>query len=55
MIKKLFPHPLLTAMLTVVWLFLAQSVSLNSILFGLFLGIVIAFGTAPFWPNRPTL
>lgn len=55
MITRLFPHPLLTAMLTAIWMMLAQSASLNSLLFGLMLGIFIPFITAPFWPNRPTL
>ncbi|MCF6305151.1 MAG: Na+/H+ antiporter subunit E [Rhodobacteraceae bacterium] len=55
MIKRLFPHPILTVMLTITWLFLAHSSSLNSILFGLMLGILIPFITAPFWPDRPAL
>ena len=55
MINRIFPHPLLSTVLIVVWLFLAQSTSLNSILFGAILGIMIPFLTEPFWPNRPTL
>ncbi len=55
MINRIFPHPILTAVLTVTWLFLASSASLNSILFGLFLGVLIPIGTAPFWPDRPSL
>jgi len=55
MINRLFPHPVLTVMLTITWLFLAHSSSLNSILFGVFLGILIPIGTAPFWPDRPAL
>ncbi len=55
MIRRLFPHPLLTVMLAVIWMMLAQSTSLNSILFGLMLGILIPFVTEPFWPNRPSL
>lgn len=55
MINRIFPHPLLSTILIVVWLFLAQSTSLNSILFGAILGIMIPFLTEPFWPNRPTL
>lgn len=53
--RRLFPHPLLTLLLTLVWLLLVNSFSLNSLVFGLFLGIVIPFITAPYWPDRPTL
>ena len=53
--RRLFPHPLLTLLLTLVWLLLVNRYSLNSLLFGLFLGIVIPFITSPYWPDRPTL
>lgn len=55
LLARLMPHPLLTAMLTLVWLLLVNHWSLNSLLFGFGLGIVIPVATAPFWPNRPTL
>ena len=55
LLRRLFPHPLLTLLLTVVWLLLVNRYSLNSLLFGLFLGIVIPFITQPYWPNRPKL
>lgn len=54
-LARLIPHPLLTALLTVVWLLLVNRWSLNSLLFGFFLGLVIPVVTAPFWPDRPTL
>lgn len=55
LVSRLFPHPLLTLLLTLVWLLMVNSFSLNSLLFGLFLGIVIPFITQPYWPDRPTL
>lgn len=55
LLHRLFPHPYLTLLLTLVWLLLVNGVSLNSILFGLFLGIVIPFVTRPYWPDRPAL
>ncbi|MGO1121024.1 Na+/H+ antiporter subunit E [Rhodovibrionaceae bacterium A322] len=55
MIKKILPHPLLTLMLTLVWLLLMASFSLGNLLLGFFLGLVIPLATARFWPNRPTL
>jgi len=53
--RKLLPHPLLTLLLTIVWLMLVNRFSLNSLLFGLLLGILIPFFTAPYWPGRPRL
>ncbi len=53
--RKLIPHPILTILLTVVWLMLVNAFSLNSLVFGLFLGLVIPFVTAPYWPGRPRL
>ena len=55
LIRRLFPHPWLTVLLTAVWLLLVNRYSHNSLLFGLFLGIVIPFVTQPYWPNRPKL
>lgn len=54
-IRKLFPHPWLTILLTVVWMMLYNTVSLGTIVFGLILGILIPIITAPYWPNRPKL
>ena len=54
-LARLIPHPLLTAILTVVWLLLVNRWSLNSLLFGFFLGLVIPFVTAAFWTDRPPL
>ncbi len=53
--QRLFPHPILTLLLTFVWLLLVNRFSLNSLLFGFFLGIVIPLITRVYWPNRPTL
>ena len=53
--RRLVPHPLLTILLTIVWLVLVNHFSLNSLLFGFILGLVIPFITAPFWPGRPRL
>lgn len=55
MIRKVLPHPYLTVLLTATWLLLANRFSLNGLLLGLFLGIVIPILTEPFWPDRPKL
>ncbi|WP_372573265.1 Na+/H+ antiporter subunit E [Ruegeria jejuensis] len=55
LLRRIFPHPHLTLLLTLVWQLLVNGISLNSLLFGLFLGIVIPVVTMPYWPNRPKL
>ncbi|MFP5509888.1 MAG: Na+/H+ antiporter subunit E [Alphaproteobacteria bacterium] len=55
MIARIFPHPLLTLTLVVVWQMLVNYVSLRTLVFGLILGIVIPLLTAPYWPDRPRL
>ena len=55
LLHRIFPHPLLSLLLVLVWQLLANQVSTNSLLFGLFLGIVIPIITGPYWPDRPRL
>ncbi len=55
LLHRIFPHPHLTALLTLVWVLLANNGSLNSLVFGLLLGIIIPFITQPYWPDRPKL
>ncbi len=49
----LFPHPLLTVILTVVWVTLQNEVSAGMVVFGIILGIIIPRITAAWWPERP--
>ncbi len=55
LMHRLFPHPLLTVLLTLVWLLLVNHLTLNSLVFALVLGIIIPFVTQPYWPDRPKL
>lgn len=55
LLRRLFPHPWLTVLLTGVWLLLVNRYSHNSLLFGLMLGILIPFFTHPYWPDRPRM
>ena len=52
-LRWLFPHPLLTILLTAVWILLQNEFSAGMATFGLVLGIVIPRLTAVWWPNRP--
>lgn len=55
LLQRLLPHPVLTLLLTLTWLLLVNGYSLNSLVFGFGLGLVIPFVTQPFWPDRPRL
>lgn len=49
----LFPHPLLTLLIAVVWIILQNGFSWGMAVFGLILGIIITRITAVWWPERP--
>lgn len=55
LLRKLCPHPLLSLLLTIVWLLLVNGYTINSLLFGAFLGLVIPFVTRNYWPNVPKI
>jgi len=50
--RRLFPHPMLSLAVTVVWLLLVNSASPGQLLLGLTFGWVIPLATRPFWPER---
>ncbi len=51
--KRLYPHPVLSATLTLLWLLLANSWTLGSLLLALVLATLIPQLTARWWPDRP--
>ncbi len=55
LLRRIFPHPQLTLLLTLVWCLLVNALSLNTVVMGLFLGTIIPLTTARYWPDRPTL
>ena len=55
MLRRLIPHPLLSLTLTFVWLALVNKITLGNLLLGGFLGLVIPFITAPYWPGKPRI
>lgn len=52
-LRWIFPHPLLTVILTIVWVMLQNNVSAGMVVFGIILGIIIPRVTAVWWPDRP--
>lgn len=51
--RRLLPHPILSAFLLVVWLLLVNSVSGGALVMGLIVAITIPPFTARFWTERP--
>lgn len=55
MLKRIFPHPLLSLTLLFVWLMLVNKVTPGNVLLGGVLGILVPILTSPYWPGRPGL
>lgn len=53
MYRRVFPHPLLSAWIVVVWLLLNNDLSFGHAVLGVALGILIPLGTSAYWPGRP--
>lgn len=50
--SRLLPHPVLSAMLMLIWLLLANDLSAGHILLGAVLGLAVPQYTARFWPDE---
>ena len=55
LIRRIFPHPSLTLLLTLVWCLLVNRPSSGAVAFGLLLGVIIPAATAAYWPDRPVM
>lgn len=55
MMRRILPHPLLSLLLLLVWVMLVNVVTLNAIVFGILVGILVPMITAPYWPDMPKL
>ena len=55
MTRRLLPHPRLTLFVAVIWLGLANEISIGTLVMGLVLGLVLPVLTGPFWPDAPRL
>lgn len=51
MMHRLFPHPILTLNLAVVWMLLSNELSAASLIMGLLLGWLIPLFSVRFWPE----
>lgn len=55
MLRRLIPHPVLSLVLTAVWLMLVNKITLGNLLLGAVLGVLVPMITAPYWPHSPRL
>lgn len=55
MLRRLYPHPVLSLLLFVVWLMLVNGSKLGSVVMAVFLATLIPHLTSAFWPNRPRM
>ena len=55
LLKRIFPHPLVSLALVVVWLMLVNKVPLGNLILGSVIGIMVPAMTGPYWPNRPKI
>ncbi|MCQ0970560.1 Na+/H+ antiporter subunit E [Paracoccus sp. TK19116] len=53
MLRRLFPHPLLSALLVLIWMLLVNRFAWGSLVFAVIIGITVPLLTAPYWPDRP--
>jgi multicomponent K+:H+ antiporter subunit E len=55
MLRRLFPHPLLTLSLVLIWMLLVNKIAVGSLVLATFLGTAIPLLTEAYWPNRPRI
>lgn len=53
MIRRLFPHPILSLVLALVWLGLVNRWAWGSLVFAVMVGVAVPLLTAPYWPGNP--
>jgi len=53
MMLRLFPHPILSIVISAVWILLVNGVSTGAVVFGIILGWAIPMLTSHYWPDPP--
>lgn len=53
--RRILPHPGLTAMLLLIWLLMLNSLSMGGLVLGSIFAILVPIYTAAFWPDRPAM
>jgi multicomponent K+:H+ antiporter subunit E len=55
MMRKILPHPYLSATLVLTWVLLNNSASTGTLLMGAVLGVLIPQLTSPYWPEQTAM
>jgi multicomponent K+:H+ antiporter subunit E len=55
MLRRIFPHPLMTVALIGIWMLLVNKLAVGSLVLATILGIAIPLLTEAWWPNRPRI
>jgi len=55
MMRRIFPHPMLSVTLALLWMLLVNRLALGSLIMATFLATVIPLITSAYWPARPRL
>lgn len=53
MIRRLLPHPGLSALLVVMWMLMVNDLTFGTLFLALVVGLAVPLFTAPWWPGRP--
>ena len=53
MMRRLLPHPGLSALLVVIWMVMVNDLTVGTLFLGLVVGVAVPIFTAPWWPGRP--
>lgn len=55
MMRRVYPHPYLSALLAVTWMLLVNRFAIGSVVLAVILATLIPLATAVYWPQRPRL
>ncbi|SIT01457.1 Na+/H+ antiporter subunit E [Paracoccus saliphilus] len=55
MIRRIFPHPYLSALLVLIWMLLVNRFAWGSLVFAVIISVAIPALTEPYWPDRARL
>lgn len=55
MMRRLFPHPVLSALLVVTWFLLVNKLAVGSLVMALILATLIPLATQAYWPQKPRI
>jgi len=53
MIRRLLPHPGLSALLVAMWMVMVNDLTFATLFLALVVGVAVPLFTAPWWPGRP--